>query len=204
VACQADRPFAFISSADVYGQPDMMPIGEQHPLPRALSDYARAKVACERLLTTAARSGFVLLRPPYVWAPHPYSVWQLRETAGEPVERALRTGAPLTLPPPGRGHAWVDVRDLAWVVAECLDHPPDGPLNVIGGHFDWRDLATALVTLRSLTVRCHDGEPSGLYATHRRFDGTLAGRLLGFAPRQEWYRTLTAASRAADVARAAR
>jgi nucleoside-diphosphate-sugar epimerase len=130
-------------------------------------------------------------------------VWQLRQTAGAPVEQASRTGAPLVLPPPGRGHAWVDARDLAWVIAECLDHPPDGPLNVIGGHFDWRDLATTLIRLRDLKVGCRDGRPSGLYATHRQFDGALAVARLGFVPRRRWTRTLTAAFRAAAIAKVA-
>jgi nucleoside-diphosphate-sugar epimerase/acyl carrier protein len=197
--CAAGRPFVFVSSADVYGQPDSRPVAEDQPLPETVSAYARAKADCERLLAASAGPGFALLRPPYVWAPGPYCVWQLRETAGAPVERAARSGAPLVLPPPGRGHAWVDARDLAWAAAECLASPPGGPLNVIGGHFDWRDLAAALIRLRGLDVRCVDGQPEGLYATHRRFDGSLAAARFGFAPRRDWAATLAAAFRAANA-----
>ena len=42
---------------------------------------------------------------------------------------------------------WIDARDLATIVAECLVRPAGGPLNVLSGHFTWHDLYAALIRL---------------------------------------------------------
>ncbi|MFI6908727.1 amino acid adenylation domain-containing protein [Nonomuraea sp. NPDC050394] len=203
-ARRSGRPFVFISSADVYGRPPgPSAVAEDHPLSPDVTEYARAKAACEALLA-ATGPGHAELRPPFVWAPDPYCMWQLRQTAGAPVEDAVRSGRPLVLPPARRGHAWVDARDLAWLVAECLRRPPDGPVNAVGGHFGWRTLAMELLRLRGLRIAMEEGEPSGLYATHRRFSGALAAGRWGFSPRRRWARTLAAAARGAAPAEAAR
>src|SRR6185436_15962532 len=56
---------------------------------------------------------------------------------------------------PGRDEAewsryqdvWIDVRDLATIVAECVARPVGGPLNVLTGHFIWHDLYVELIRL---------------------------------------------------------
>jgi nucleoside-diphosphate-sugar epimerase len=51
---------------------------------------------------------------------------------------------------------WLDVRDLAWVVAECLERPPGGPLNVLSGHYSWHDLYAELIRITaSLSTIIH-------------------------------------------------
>ncbi|HMN28010.1 MAG TPA: NAD(P)-dependent oxidoreductase [Caldilineaceae bacterium] len=143
-------PFVFISSLDVYGWAQATPIDEEHPLSETYSDYGRGKVVCERLLDEAAarvgRADFAMLRAPYIWGPHPKARERL-------VNQRLATGQPIILPGATPAEwaeyqdVWIDVRDLAWIVAEVLENPPGGPLNVLSGHFIWHDLYAELIRL---------------------------------------------------------
>ena len=66
-----EGPFVFISSVDVYGYPEWVPVTEDHPLDATYSDYAGGKVHCEALLRQVAgergRDDFCILRPPHIW-----------------------------------------------------------------------------------------------------------------------------------------
>src|SRR5262245_21889479 len=141
-------PFVFVSSLDVYGFAGPGPITEDTPVAEAYTDYARGKVVCERMLAEAAgragRGDHVALRAPYIWGPHPTARARL-------VPERLRDGRPIVLPgvEPDEWRqyrdVWVDVRDLAIIVAESLARPAGGPLNVLSGHFVWHDLYAALI-----------------------------------------------------------
>jgi UDP-glucose 4-epimerase len=48
------RQIVFSSSATVYGDPDFLPISEDHPL-RAVNPYGETKLACENILSDLAR-----------------------------------------------------------------------------------------------------------------------------------------------------
>ena len=138
-------PFVFISSLDVYGFADTMPITEEHQLSETYSDYGRSKVVCERLLEAWARmSGrrdYAMLRAAYIWGPHPavYARFVRR-----PLHQ-LRQGEPIV--PVGDIDAWIDARDLAWIAAECLERPPGAALNALSGHFTWPEVYAELIRL---------------------------------------------------------
>jgi nucleoside-diphosphate-sugar epimerase len=201
VRAWGDGPFVYLSSVDVYGRPaDGEPVTEDRPLAPA-TPYARGKARCEELLTLAAtrqgRADFTILRLPYIWGPHPYCWWQLRATWAGPLLAALESGGPVELPdvPAAEwatfGHAWVDARDLAWVVAEALQRPAGGPVNLIGGHFTWAALFSAFAELNGGELRLrHRGPREDLYAAARRYDGRRAGRHFGFTPTRTWQQTL--------------
>ena len=128
-------PFVYFSSLDVYGLSTASLIVEDTPLDETYNDYARGKVVSERLLMEAAaaqgRSDFSILRAPHIWAPHP--------TARKRLAGLVASGTVLL--PGGEESewstyrdAWIDARDLAWIVAECLAHPIGGAANVLAGH----------------------------------------------------------------------
>ena len=149
-------PFVFMSSLDVYGLTNDQDIDETHPLSSSYNDYATGKVHCEQVLearasspTTGGQRHFVSLRAPHIWGPHP--------TAKRRLLREFAHDGPIVLPGEDRRawskytDAWIDVRDLAVVVADCVSPPPDvslnTALNVLSGHFNWHDLYTDLVRL---------------------------------------------------------
>ncbi|WP_394835747.1 NAD(P)-dependent oxidoreductase [Pendulispora rubella] len=151
-------PFVFISTLDVYGFAGPGPIAEDTPLAEPLNDYSRGKVACERLLVEAAaragRTDYVMLRAPYIWGPHSTARKRL-------VGRRLEAGLPIVLPGTSPAEwleyrdAWIDVRDFATIIAECLARATElaGPLNVLAGHFAWHDLYEEIIRLTGAASR---------------------------------------------------
>jgi nucleoside-diphosphate-sugar epimerase len=196
VAGWSAGPFVFISSLDVYGLRSGW-IDEDSSLSETFNDYSRGKVACERLLAErAARRGSreqVALRAPYIWGPHPTARRRL-------VSERLRLGRPIVLPGADPGEwaqyqdAWIDVRDLAIVVAELVERPAGGPLNVLSGHFAWHDLYRELIRLtgsrsqlvhRTLDDISDDELPNKqLYAQTWRFSEARLVAHLGVIPRR--------------------
>lgn len=192
-------PFVFISSLDVYGFAGSGPITEDTPLSETYTDYGRGKVVCERLLAEAAgrssRGGHVMLRAPYIWGPHPTARKRL-------VTQRLQEHKPIVLP--GRDEAewsqyrdvWIDARDLATIVAECVARPAGGPLNVLTGHFIWHDLYVELIRLtesRSMIVHkpyeaiIDDELPrKELYAQTWQFSEARLAHHLGTIPRRSF------------------
>jgi nucleoside-diphosphate-sugar epimerase len=114
-------PFVFLSSLDVYGLVGAGAITEATPPGDVHNDYSRGKLACERLLA-AAGGDHVALRAPYIWGPHPTARRRL-------VTTRLEAGLPIVLPGTEPAEwsrycdAWVDVRDLATIVAETIASP---------------------------------------------------------------------------------
>lgn len=153
-----DDPFVFISSLDVYGAPQQIPVTVEHPLvERAggyeqgeITGYAYGKVLCERMLAakaqTMGRSDYASLRAPHIWGPHPKARRRL-------LHERIAAGEPVVLPGADEaewsryGDAWIDVRDLARIAADCLEHPPSTEMNVLSGHFVWHDLLAQVIRL---------------------------------------------------------
>jgi nucleoside-diphosphate-sugar epimerase len=143
-------PFVFISSLDVYGFAGPELITEDTALSMSYTKYSLGKVRCEQILadaaTRAGRTDHVALRAPLIWGPHPTARKRL-------VNQRLLDHQPILLPgiEPAEWtqyrDAWIDVRDLATIVAESLARPAGGPRNVLTGHFVWHDLYTALIQL---------------------------------------------------------
>ncbi|ETK36717.1 NAD-dependent epimerase/dehydratase family protein [Microbispora sp. ATCC PTA-5024] len=194
-------PMVFISSTDVYGAPTGRVCAEDAATPGGYSPYADGKIECERLIA-ASGVPYSLLRPPYVWGPDPYCLWQLRMTACAPLARAHSTGRPVAAPR-DRGHAWVDARELAWITAECLTRPTSGPLNTVDGHFSWYELATEAVELLGLDCPVTPGHADEeVYLGNGLFDSTLSARLHGPRPIRSWRETLAEAARLGERSRA--
>jgi nucleoside-diphosphate-sugar epimerase len=95
---------------------------------------------------------------------------------------------------------WIDVRDLAWVVAECLDCPPGGPRNVLSGHYSWHDLSAELIRLTAsprpiihrplAEITAEELPDKRAYARTWRFDDTLLVRTLASVPRYAFHQSL--------------
>lgn len=193
--------FVFFSSLDVYGYAAAPLITEDTPLDERHSDYARGKVVCERLLQAAAqqqgRSDFTSLRAPHIWGPHPTAQQRLRAMVDKPS---------VTLPGGDEAEwshyrdAWIDARDLAWVVAECLARPVGGPLNVLTGHFVWHNLYSEIIHLTGAACRIVHKPVAAMseakraqtrfYSQSWRYDDRWLRRHLNFQPRYTWAQTV--------------
>lgn len=195
-------PFVFFSSLDVYGLSTAPLTDEETPLDEGYNDYARGKVVCERLLAeTAQRQGrndWSSLRAPHIWGPHPTARQRLLE---------LVKGDTVLLPGGDEAEwsqyrdAWIDARDLAWVVAECLAQPIGGPVNVLAGHFVWHDLFTEVIRLsgsvcqivhKPLAAMSDEERASRrFYSQSWRYDDRKLRETLAFQPSFSWQQTLT-------------
>ena len=193
--------FVFFSSLDVYGLATASPIAEDTPLDPDYTDYARGKVVSERLLADAAhavgRSDFSILRAPHIWAPHPKARQRLA---------SLVQGDAVLVPGGDAAEwsqyrdAWIDARDLAWIVAECLAQPLDGPANALAGHFIWHDLFAELIRLTGSPARvvakpwvemtADERTDRRFYAQSWRYDDHRLRERLGFQPSGTWQQTL--------------
>jgi nucleoside-diphosphate-sugar epimerase len=199
-------PFVFISSIEVYGLAQALPVDERHPLAPDYSGYAWGKIASERLLTAAASArgcyDFSILRPGHVWGPHPRCRNRLVGASS-----AVGRGLPVVLPGATEeewstyGDAWVDARDLAWAAAECLKRPLGNAANTVGGHFIWHELYAELIRLTgsqsAIEHRRLDKVPEGdlpfaswFYAQTWRFSGERLRRRIGFQPARRWQDTV--------------
>lgn len=194
-------PFVFFSSLDVYGFSTAPLISEATPLDERHNDYARGKIVCERLLAEAAqrqgRSDLTSLRAPHIWGPHLTARQRLL---------SLVQGDTALLPGGNEAEwsqyrdAWIDVRDLAWVVAECLARPVGGPANGLAGHFVWHDLFTEVIQLsgsacqivhKALAEMSQAERASRrFYGQTWRYDDRTLHQALAFQPRWTWQQTV--------------
>ncbi|MEM7132902.1 MAG: NAD(P)-dependent oxidoreductase [Chloroflexota bacterium] len=194
-------PFIFVSSLDVYGDTNSNPITENHPLSESYGDYGRGKVLCERMLIAKARAttraGYSCLRAPHIIGPHPKGQRFIKKVNQE--EAILLPGADLDEWSHYRD-AWIDVRDLAWVVAEVLEKPTGGPLNVLSDHFVWHDLYAELIRLMGSSSQVvhmpldeideKQWESLKTMAQRWYFDNSQLKQALGFEPKYTLDQTL--------------
>jgi len=191
-------PFVFISTLDVYGIMEANPITEEDTVSRNYNDYATGKVVCEEMLQSKGGE-FTILRAPYIWGPHPTARKRL-------LNDRLLHGKDIILPGSTEsewkqyGDTWIDARDLAWIIAECLQHPVNGALNVLSGHFLWHDLYASLIRLTESEsaivhkplAQINDDELSKkfLYAQTWKFSDEKLKEHLAFHPRYSLEQTL--------------
>ena len=194
-------PFVFFSSLDVYGLTTAPLTGEETPLDEAYNDYAYGKIVCERLLAEAAqqqgRGDWSNLRAPHIWGPHPTARQRLLDRIKDD---------PVLLPGGDEAEwsqyrdAWIDARDLAWIVAECLERPVGGPVNVLAGHFVWHDLFTEIIRLsgsacqivhKPLAAMSDEERASRrFYAQSWRYEDRRLRKVLVFTPSRTLQRTV--------------
>ena len=189
-----DGPFIFVSSLDVYGNTQANPVTEAHPLSENYGDYGRGKVLCERLVRAKAdhlgRTDFAMVRAPHILGPHPKGYQRFTAKFAD--------GNPLLLPGADEAEwsqyrdAWIDVRDLAWVIVELLERPIGGPLNVLAGHMVWHDFYAELIRLSGSSSQLihkpqaemsdEEKEATTVYAQSWLFDDTTLRQSLGYSP----------------------
>ena len=196
-----EGPFIFFSSLDVYGLSTAPFITEEEPLDENYNDYAKGKVTCERLLIETAhqqdRTDYSILRAPYIWTPHATAYKRLMKLIES--ETIILPGAKEEEWSQYRD-AWIDARDLAWIVTECLQHPLSGAANAISGHFAWHDLIRQLILLtgsdhlivhKPLADITEQELPNKhYYARSWQFSDEKIRTTLGYRPTRAWQGTL--------------
>ncbi|MCB0108977.1 MAG: NAD(P)-dependent oxidoreductase [Caldilineaceae bacterium] len=201
-------PFVFISSLDVYGLTEENPIDEARPLREDYGDYGRGKVLAERLLAAKAavmgRTDYTAIRAPHILGPHPKGYQRFLAK--------IPDGGTLLLPGADAAEwstyrdAWIDVRDLAWVIAETVERPIGGALNVLSGHFSWHDFYAELIrktgsscqlqqkSLAAMTAEERAATES--YACRWLFDDAKVRSRLNFQPQYTLPQTIDAMAQA--------
>ena len=96
--------------------------------------------------------------------------------------------------------AWIDARDLAWIVAECLAHPIGGPANVLAGHFVWHDLFAEIIRVTGSPCRLvhkplaemtdEERKSRRFYAQSWRYDDRRVRDKFGFRLSKSWQHTV--------------
>jgi hypothetical protein len=85
------------------------------------------------------------------------------------------------------GDAWVDARELAWVVAECLTKSLSGAANAINAHFAWIEFCQEIKRLTDSSSALEHCEPDGgFFAQSWRYNGEKLEQHLGFQPQYHW------------------
>ncbi|AKT34834.1 UDP-glucose 4-epimerase [Pyrobaculum sp. WP30] len=168
----------YISSAAVYGEPQHLPINENHPT-RPLSPYGLSKLAGEQVAQMLA-PGAAVLRLFNVYGPGqtgPYA-----GVVSKFIERAKGSLPPVIYGDGTQTRDFVHVADVARFVEVVLDRGAAGVFNVgTGRSVSIRELATIVMRLAGL-----GGEP--LYAPPRPGDikhsvaDVTKAKLLGWQP----------------------
>lgn len=181
--CRA-RNFVFISGVPVIGVPRILPITEEHPLAPATA-YHASKLFGERLVAIATQAGLTgcslrLTSPvgPGMAANRILSVFV----------RQARTGQPISLAGRGtRRQNYVDVRDVAQAVEQCLAGDVGGLFNVAGAQgITNHDLARLCVgTLGSTSPIAFSGQPDAEDGIAWDVSIARAEKRFGYAPKHD-------------------
>ncbi len=115
-AGQVQRLVHISSLAAAGPAPREKPAGEEDA-PRPVSEYGKSKLAGEQEVRNHCRGEYVVLRPPAVYGPRDTEFLRLFKAVGSHLLPSVSGPQELSL---------VFVKDLAAVVATCLDHPAAG------------------------------------------------------------------------------
>lgn len=155
--------FVYVSSAAVYGEPQYLPIDEEHPT-RPVSPYGASKLAGELAVAAYAREGLraAVVRPFNVYGPGqtgPYAGVVARF-----VERAARGEPPVIFGDGLQTRDFVHVRDVARLIRLLVERQAEGVYNAGSGRgVSVLELARLVMELAGV-----GGEP--LFAPPRRGD----------------------------------
>lgn len=123
-ATPATARFIFLSSIVVYGRACPAPLTDSTP-PAPVDDYARSKYMAEQALSQILGPRLHIIRPTAVIGPHcPGNIALLL--------KALRAGLPLPLGAIHNARSFIDVEDLAHLIARLLTG--DVPQLVLAAH----------------------------------------------------------------------
>lgn len=178
------RKVIFASSCAVYGDPDRLPIREEHPI-SPLSPYGQSKWTGEHYLDLYRRLyglSFTALRYANVYGPR-------QDPFGEAgvvtifVEQML-AGAPVTIHDDGdQTRDFVYVGDVAMANLQALDHGDNGVYNISTGRaVTINQLFQALQELASYQRDARHGPPRPGDIRHSVLDPARAMRELGWRP----------------------
>lgn len=188
------KPLVFSSTCQVYGEPDRLPVSEEHPT-RPINPYGESKLAAEAMF---AKLGVRLAVLRYFNAAGGDQIHRNETHLIPRVVSAALTGTPVTIHGDGRAiRDYVHVEDLARAHVKALERP--GVYNLGSG--EGTSVIEVIETARRVTGRLIEvrfgpprpGDPKGLVA-----DITRARRELGWEPRRslsdiiasvwEWHR----------------
>jgi len=201
LAALADRPgirVVVASSAEVYGNPERVPVAEDAPLLPA-NVYAASKVAAEALLGEAGRRGanpVTILRPANQNGPRQHPGLAASAFAKQIAEIEAGLAAPVIWHGDlSARRDFVDVRDMAvaFALASRLDEPGVGTYNVgSGAPVALKELLDLLVRMARVPVRT-DVDPSRVRTGHTSvlsLDSSRFRARTGWAPSIPLERTL--------------
>jgi nucleoside-diphosphate-sugar epimerase len=147
------RKVVFTSSSGVYGVPETLPCGENHPT-RPLGAYGRSKLLAEGICREAAQRGLdvTMFRPMSLFGPHMTGIFVM-------LFEWVRTGQPVYVL--GRGSNRVQTVS-AWDVADaciCAAEGPEGPGEVFNLGSEPDTVQTVLDSIRLLIEHAGTGSP---------------------------------------------
>ena len=173
----------FASSASVYGEPQILPMSEDHPL-NPITPYCVSKIAREYLLTFFARYGLNYFVLRY------FNIYGLRQNIDAYytsviilfVKRLLNNRPPLIDGDGSQSMDFVNVKDV--VRANLLAMESDVVNEVVnvgsGKSTSIAELAQVLIKSVGAEVKPIFNPRESVLVTHRRADVTKAKKLLGF------------------------
>jgi len=193
------KHFVYISGVPVIGTPEILPITEDHPV-HPLTAYHASKAYGDYLVDVVGRGGLRaaslrLTSPvgPGMPANRILSVFAARAAAGEPLTLAGRGS---------RRQNYVDVRDVAIAVAQCVEREATGLFNVAGAESTTNlALAEACVrVLHSASAITFSGKPDPEEGIAWDISIDRARAAFGYQPQYDIEASICAV--AADVAAA--
>lgn len=174
------KRFIYFSSAAVYGNPEYLPINEDHPT-NPMSPYGLSKLTGEKygmLFHSLFGLPFVCLRP--------FNIFSPRQNPGSPysgviskfIENAKLDKPPIIFGDGSQTRDFVSVHDVVSMVLKCIEHN-----SAVGEVFN---VGTGIETsVKKLASLCSDKEPEHQVANsgdirNSYADISKAGKILGY------------------------
>jgi UDP-glucose 4-epimerase len=170
-----------VSTVDVYGPPQFLPLNEEHPT-RPASFYGASKLAAEMLLRVFGERAAVpvtVLRLAQVYGPGDTS----RKAIPNFIRSALRGDAIVIQGDGSDERDYVFVDDVVIAIELALTRHASGTFNIAGGHAcSIRDVVTAIARLTGNT-KTLVWERRATPATRQALDISAAEQHLDYRPR---------------------
>lgn len=179
--------FVFISSAAVYGDPQQLPVSEDHPT-RPLSGYGASKLSAEQFVKVFGRSygmRWVIVRPFNFYSPradpqNPYSgvITRFVQNAMEGVHLRIDGDGSQT-------RDFLHARDVAWLIRDVLESGRREVILNAGSGRGTSILELAQMVKRTCPREVHieHGPPRTADIKHSTADVRLAREVTGFTAR---------------------